>query len=69
MNRTILKTLKNLKNTVKEYARKHRVNQRQAKFEVLDDLFEDLPDGAYFAAMEENGFDADAIIECSEQRK
>lgn len=38
----------------------------EAKYLVLDDAFDDLPDGAYFAAMDEQGMDADKIIKLSE---
>lgn len=38
----------------------------EAKYLVLDDIFTDLPDGAYFAAMAEQGLEADTIINLSE---
>lgn len=38
----------------------------EAKYLVLDGIFEDLPDGAYFAAMADQGLEADNIIELSE---
>lgn len=31
------------------------------KFETLNDIYDDLPDGAWTAVMEENGFDAATI--------
>lgn len=34
---------------------------RRARMEVMADVFEDLPDGAFFAAMAEQGFDADDL--------
>lgn len=39
---------------------------QEAKYLVLDEIFTELPDGAYFAAMAEHGFEADTIIELSE---
>jgi hypothetical protein len=38
----------------------------EAKYLVLDEVFDDLSDGAYFAAMAEQGMDAENIIELSE---
>lgn len=34
---------------------------RRAQMEATADVFEDLPDGAFLAAMEEQGFDADDL--------
>jgi hypothetical protein len=39
---------------------------RKATFETLNRRFDSLPDGAYFAAMEEHGFTIDDIIELSD---
>ena len=67
---TIAKKLKHLRRLVNHYRLEHKgLSYRQAKFEVLDDLFDSLPDGAYFAAMEEQGYETEDIIECSEARK
>lgn len=49
----------------KEYQAEHKVSKRKAEFEVLNDIFDDLPDGAYFAAMQEHGFDIEEIVELS----
>ena len=53
----------------KEYQAKHKVSKRKAEFEVLNEIFDDLPDGAYFAAMEEHGFDIEEIVELSEVKE
>lgn len=39
---------------------------RKAEFELLNDMFDDLPNGAYFAAMAEHGFEPDDIIELAD---
>ena len=43
------------------------MSKRKAKYLVLDAMFDDLPDGAYFAAMAEFGFEAEDIIALSEE--
>lgn len=43
-----------------------KLTKKTAKYITLDDMFDDLPDGAYFAAMEEHGYEAEDIIECHE---
>lgn len=45
---------------------KIKLTKKEARYIALDDMFDDLPDGAYFAAMAENGYEAEDIIECSE---
>lgn len=40
--------------------------KRKAEFEALNDKYDDLPDGAYFAAMAEHDFDIDEIVELSD---
>lgn len=39
--------------------------ERKAEFQAYDEMLDSLPDGAYFAAMAEYGFDADEIIDLS----
>lgn len=46
--------------------RKPGLSYAEAKYLVLDEIFTDLPDGAYFAAMAEQGLEADTIINLSE---
>lgn len=41
--------------------------ERKALFDEFDKLFDDLPDGAYFAAMQEQGFEVEDIIELSDE--
>lgn len=43
-----------------------KLTYAEAKYLILDDIFTDLPDGAYFAAMAEQGLEADTIINLSE---
>ena len=45
--------------------KKPKTNRRIA-YEVADLMFDDLPDGAYFAAMEDAGFDIEDHLEFSE---
>lgn len=40
---------------------------RRDEFEALDAIYGDLPDGAYFAAMEEAGFDIYDIAEMDDE--
>lgn len=40
--------------------------ERRALFEELDARFDSLSDGAYFAAMAEQGFEVDEIVELSD---
>ena len=51
----------------KEMQSLYKVDKRQALYMVLDLKFNDLPDGAYFAAMAEYGFEVDDIIECNDK--
>ena len=41
-------------------------NKLRAKIDVLDGIYDDLPDGAYFAVMEENGVDVYDFAEIAE---
>lgn len=45
---------------------KIKLTKKEARYIALDDMFDDLPDGAYFAAMVENGYEAEDIIQCNE---
>lgn len=45
----------------------NKIPKKVAKYFVLDTIFEDLPDGAYFAAMAEHGYEPEDIIECNEK--
>lgn len=45
---------------------KIKLTKKEAKYIALDDIFDDLSDGAYFAAMESEGYEAEDIIELSE---
>lgn len=57
-----------LQTRVKKYLREHEgITYRKAEYEVLNDLFDELPDGAYFAAMEEHGFDVEEIVKLAEE--
>lgn len=47
-------------------AKKKRLNKEEKRYLKFDEMFDDLPDGAYFAAMEEQGFYPEDIIELSE---
>ena len=60
---------KELSKRVAAYRKEHDVSERKARFMVLDDIFDDLPDGAYFAAMAEYGYEAEDIIELSEEHE
>lgn len=62
----IARGLKTYKEDAKKYAKEHNVSERKAEFDVLDNLLDDLPDGAYFAAMAEQGFEVEDIVELSE---
>ena len=44
-----------------------KLRKKDALYLVLDDLFDDLPDGAYFAAMEGYGLEAEDIIDANER--
>lgn len=44
-----------------------KLRKRDALYMVLDEMFDDLPDGAYFAAMQEYGFEGEDLIECNER--
>lgn len=44
-----------------------RLSKKNALYMVLDEMFDDLPDGAYFAAMAEYGYEAEDIIDCNER--
>lgn len=44
-----------------------RLTKKDAMYMVLDEMFDDLPDGAYFAAMEEYGYYSEDIIDCNER--
>lgn len=46
--------------------RKQRLSAQEIRYLECDERYDSLPDGAYFAAMEEEGFDAATIIELSE---
>lgn len=63
----VARGLKTYKRKARQLAKEKGVSRRKAEFEVLDDVFDDLPDGAYFAAMEEHGFEAEDIIDLSEE--
>lgn len=41
---------------------------RRAHMKVMADVFEDLPDGAFFAAMGEQGFDVDDLVQLNEKQ-
>lgn len=60
--------LKTYKEVAKKLARKKKISTRLARFIVLDEILDELPDGAYFAAMQEYGYEPEDIIELSEQR-
>lgn len=45
---------------------KIKLTKKEARYIALDDMFDDLPDGAYFAAMESEGYEAEDMIECNE---
>lgn len=45
---------------------KIKLTKHEARYIALDDMFDDLSDGAYFAAMAENGYEVEDIIECNE---
>ena len=38
----------------------------RAKMDALDDIYDDLADGAYFAVMAENGIDTDLMAEMAD---
>lgn len=40
--------------------------KRKAEFEALNERYDNLPDGAYFAAMAEHGFEVEEIVELSD---
>ena len=44
-----------------------KLRKRDALYMVLDEMFDDLPDGAYFAAMAEYGYEGEDIIDCNER--
>ena len=44
-----------------------KLTRREARYMALDTIFEDLPDGAYFQAMEDNGYESEDIINISER--
>ncbi len=44
-----------------------KLRKKDALYMVLDEMFDDLPDGAYFAAMAEYGFEGEDIIDCNER--
>ncbi len=50
-----------------KYSKKYKVDDRLALYMVLEEMFDDLPDGAYFAAMEEYGYEAEDLIDCNER--
>jgi len=41
--------------------------ERKALFDILNEQFDDMPDGAYFEAMAEHGFDIDDILDLSDE--
>ena len=45
---------------------KIKLTKHEARYIALDDMFDDLSDGAYFAAMAESGYEADDIIKYNE---
>lgn len=45
---------------------KKRLNAKEKKYLEFDERYDNLPDGAYFLAMEQARFDAETIIELSE---
>ena len=51
--------------TPKEEAKWRRERDR---YELMSSMYEDLPDGAYFAAMEEAGFDSYDHMEFSDKK-
>ena len=44
-----------------------KLTKKDARYMVLDAMFDDLPDGAYFAAMQEYGYESEDLIECNER--
>lgn len=44
-----------------------KLRKRDALYMVLDEMFDDMPDGAYFTAMAEYGFEAEDLIDCNER--
>lgn len=42
------------------------ITYREAKFMVLEDMFEDLPDGAYWQAFADNGYEPEDVINISD---
>lgn len=50
------------------FARRNKIKltKKEARYVALDEIFDDLPDGAYFAAMAEYGYEAEDIIDCNE---
>lgn len=44
-------------------------DQLYGKIEALMDIFEDLPDGAYFAALEEHGVGIDEVVWYEEEKQ
>lgn len=51
---------------MKLQAKHPKLTYNEAKYLVLDHAFDDLPDGAYFAAMEEQGIDSEKLIKLNE---
>lgn len=45
---------------------KIELSKKTVRYAALDSIYDELPDGAYFAAMDEHGFDADGIIRHNE---
>ena len=45
---------------------KIKLTKRELMYVALDEVFDDLPDGAYFAVMQEYGYEAEDIIKCNE---
>lgn len=45
---------------------KIKLTKHEARYIALDDMYDDLPDGAYFAAMADSGYEAEDIIQCNE---
>lgn len=64
----VARGLKTYKRKARQLAKEQNLSKERAEYEVLDDIFDDLPDGAYFAAMAEHGFEAEDIIEMEEER-
>ena len=64
LNRRLDRAIGNAKARAK--LNKIKLTKRELRYIALDDMFDDLPDGAYFAAMESEDYEAEDMIERNE---